>query len=384
MATTAALGLAALRQKLVDETGLVSSLPQFSHLPLPDWDQFVVGGHEIRQTSLVDEASRLHRESRVFDDNTLVACQDDLRQTDDQVRPGTLWNVGPTIRELASPDYIAAGEATPREIVDRLQADLVDFRQRFKLGEVIIVNLASTEAALDQALWPASCAETESLLASSTCPLPASCLYAIAALDLGMPYVNFTPSLGATPAGINELAQQRNTCHAGRDGKTGETLLKSVLAPMFSARNLRIMSWVGHNIFGNMDGQVLLDPVNKAAKVESKDHLLQEMLGYAPQTLVTIEHIRSMSDWKTAWDHIHFSGFLGTPMTMQFTWQGCDSLLAAPLVLDLARFTAVARQRSQSGPLVFLSSFFKSPLGQKNQSFADQTQLLLEWAQRAG
>jgi myo-inositol-1-phosphate synthase len=190
--------------------------------------------------------------------------------------------------------------------------------------------------------------------------------------------------LGATPAGIGDLAQQRDTCHAGRDGKTGETLLKSVLAPMFAARNLHVMSWVGHNIFGNMDGQVLDDPENKAAKVKSKDHLLQEMLGYAPQTLVTIEHIRSMGDWKTAWDHIHFTGFLGTLMTMQFTWQGCDSLLAAPLVLDLARFTVVARQRNQTGPLTFLSSFFKSPLGHNNQSFAEQTRLLHEWAQPLG
>ena len=92
----------------------------------------------------------------------------------------------------------------------------------------------------------------------------------------------------------------------GHDGKTGETLLKSVLAPMFAARNLQVMSWVGHNIFGNMDGKVLDDPANKQAKVASKDHLLQQILGYTPQTLVSIEYIESLGDWKTAWDHIHF------------------------------------------------------------------------------
>ena len=380
VATTVALGLAALQRKLIGETGLVSSLSAFSHLPLPDWDQFVVGGHEIRTTSLVDEAGRLHRESRVFDPETLTTCHNDLEQTNEQVRPGTLWNVGPTIHELAAPDYATAREAKPLEVVRRLQADLRDFQQRFELSEVIVVNLASTEAPLDKAHWPATWAEAESQLASADCPLPASTLYAVATLDLAMPYINFTPSVGATPAGIDELARQRNTCHAGRDGKTGETLLKSVLAPMFADRNLQVMSWVGHNIFGNMDGRVLDNPVNKAAKVKSKDHLLQEMLGYAPQTLVTIEHIQSMNDWKTAWDHIHFRGFLGTAMTMQFTWQGCDSLLAAPLVLDLARFTAVARRRNQTGPLAFLSSFFKSPLGHDNQSFSDQMRLLRDWA----
>ncbi len=381
VATTVALGLAALRRKLTDEIGLVSSLPEFAHLPLPTWDQFVLGGHEIRTPSLAEEALRLHRESRVFDQATLTACRDDLDQIDERIRPGTLWSVGPTIGELATSGYVPSPEATPLDVVRRLQADLEAFRQRFELDQIVVVNLASTEAPTDQSLWPATWEQAESQLRTHDCPLPASTLYAIAALDLGQAYVNFTPSLGATPAGIDELSRKRGTCHAGRDGKTGETLLKSVLAPMFAARHLQVMSWVGHNIFGNLDGQVLDDPRHKAAKVKSKDHLLQQILGYAPQTLVTIEHIRSLSDWKTAWDHIHFRGFLGTPMTMQFTWQGCDSLLAAPLVLDLARFATVARGHNQTGPLTFLSSFFKSPLGQNNQSFADQNRLLHDWAQ---
>ena len=143
---------------------------------------------------------------------------------------------------------------------------------------------------------------------------------------------------------FGDLAAQRGTCHAGHDGKTGETLLKSVLAPMFAARNLEVMSWVGHNIFGNLDGLVLDDPANKAAKIKGKDQLVRQILGYDPQTLVSIEYIRSLGDWKTAWDHIHFRGFLDTPMTLQFTWQGCDSLLAAPLVLDLVRFVELSHR----------------------------------------
>ena len=137
---------------------------------------------------------------------------------------------------------------------------------------------------------------------------------------------------------------------------------------------------MGHNIFGNMDGQVLNDPVNKKTKVDSKDKLLGQMLGYDPQTHISIEYIKSLGDWKTAWDHIHFRGFLGTPMTMQFTWQGCDSILAAPLVLDLARFTELAQRRGQSGLLTHLSSFFKSPLGTTENDFSKQFQMLLNWA----
>ena len=123
------------------------------------------------------------------------------------------------------------------------------------------------------------------------------------------------------------------------------------------------MSWVGHNIFGNRDGLVLDDPANKASKVETKDRVVTEILGYKPATLVTIEYIPDMGDWKTAWDHIHFQGFLGTQMTLQFTWQGCDSLLAAPLAIDLARLADLEKQRGGKGPDAPPACFFKSPEG---------------------
>ena len=270
---------------------------------------------------------------------------------------------------------------SPRAAVQRLQADFKSFEQEFGLGQVIVVNVASTEPATNYVDLPPRWEDVERLLdEGSACPLSASSLYAIAALDLGMPFINFTPSPGATPPAIGELAELRKTCHAGQDGKTGETLLKSVLGPMFAARNLEVMSWVGHNIFGNMDGQVLDDPVNKSAKIEGKDKLLGHILGYDPQTLVTIEYIRSLGDWKTAWDHIHFRGFLGTPMTMQFTWQGCDSLLAAPLVLDLVRLVELSHRRGETGLLSHLGSFFKRPLGLDDHAFSEQLALLNQWA----
>jgi len=156
--------------------------------------------------------------------------------------------------------------------------------------------------------------------------------------------------------------------------------MKSVLAPMFAQRNLRVMSWVGHNIFGNMDGRVLDNPANKQTKVASKDRLLGEILGYRPKTLTSIEYVPDLGDWKTAWDHIHFAGFLGVPMTLQFIWQGCDSFLAAPLVLDLVRLTELAWRRGQVGSMPFLSSFFKSPYGVSEHRFDRQFEMLEEWA----
>jgi myo-inositol-1-phosphate synthase len=214
------------------------------------------------------------------------------------------------------------------------------------------------------------------------CALPASSLYAIAALGAGYSYINFTPSLGSSPTAVDDLSMRQKSRHYGCDGKTGETLMKSVLAPMFARRNLQVLSWVGHNIFGNMDGQVLNDPANKHSKVASKDHLIREILGYKPNTLVSIEYLPDLGDWKTAWDHIHFNGFLGVPMTLQFTWQGCDSVLAAPLVLDLVRFTELARRRGEIGKMKFLASFFKSPYGVTEHNFERQYRWLEEWAEK--
>lgn len=381
IASTTLVGLAALKRNLIGNSGLVSQLPEFRALGLAPWPDFVVGGHEIRNVRLFDEALRLVTESRAIERHLVEAAQEELDQIDQRIRPGTVCNVGPTIEQFAGaniPRY-----ELPRQALERISGDLTEFAETHQLRHVIVVNIASTEPAVELTSVPKTWAALEPLLDQpELCPLPASSLYAIAALNLGYSYINFTPSLGSAPEAIDELAQLRGTRHMGCDGKTGETLMKSVLAPMFASRHLQVMSWVGHNIFGNMDGKVLDDPTNKAGKVASKDHLLADILGYRPQTLVSIEYIESLGDWKTAWDHIHFAGFLGTPMTLQFIWQGCDSLLAAPLVLDLIRFTELAWRRGETGKLTFLASFFKSPYGVDEQSFIHQFQMLQEWAGR--
>ncbi|MCI0492665.1 MAG: inositol-3-phosphate synthase [Planctomycetes bacterium] len=381
VASTATLGLLAMRKGLSEPTGLVTALPEFARLDLATWDQFVVGGHEIRESTLFDALDRLRTESRVLEPAVIDACRAELTEIDSRIRRGSLTGCGPTIGRLAGEAMRPLAEEPPRDTIRRLQGDLREFQQATKAARVIVVNLASTEPVAVQSSLPESWKELDRLLEESArVPLPASSLYAIAALDLGMPYVNFTPSLGATLPAIQELAEVRGTCHAGQDGKTGETLLKSVLAPMFAARNLEVLSWVSHNIFGNLDGQVLDDPAHKASKIKGKDALLGKILGYAPQSHVSIEFIRSLGDWKTAWDHIHFRGFLGTPMTLQFTWQGCDSLLAAPLVLDLARLVELSSRRGETGVLSHLGSFFKQPIGLEEHKFSQQYCQLLAWA----
>jgi myo-inositol-1-phosphate synthase len=379
VATTAALGLAALSRRLTDETSLVTALPLFDPLDLDDPGQFVVGGHDIRRGSFSESVRDFQQRANVFDRDLTDACQPELQAWSENVRPGTVFNNGDTITRLADlPDVQKAD--TARAAIDRIQADLRAFRGKNRLDQLVVLNVASTEPPFDLSDVHQSLDKlTPAFDRRHANVLPASSLYAYAALDLGLPYVNFTPSLGASLPALLELAQERKAVTGGKDGKTGETLLKSVLAPMFALRNWRILSWVGHNIFGNRDGIVLNDPANKASKIKTKDQLVQQIVGYKPQTHVSIEYIESLDDWKTAWDHIHFRGFLGTKMTMQFTWQGCDSILAGPLVLDLARLALFAQRRGEVGVLKHLACFFKNPMGVDEHDFFKQFAMLEQY-----
>ena len=166
----------------------------------------------------------------------------------------------------------------------------------------------------------------------------------------------------------------------GNDGKTGETLVKSALAPMFKYRNLKVLTWQGYNILGDRDGQVLADPENKRAKIESKDGVLSHILGYPLHTHVGIDYVPSLNDLKTAWDFIHFKGFLDFKMSLQFTWQGCDAILAAPIVIDMVRFAEFARRKGEAGLMTWLSCFFKSPVGVDEHDLHFQFHHLMDYA----
>jgi myo-inositol-1-phosphate synthase len=381
--TTVALGLAALRRGLTDSTGLVTESSLLRSLDLDDPAHFVVGGHDIRRTSLEQTVREFQQRSNIFEPSLVEPCLPLLREWAANVRPGTVLNAGETIAHLAElPETREV--VTAQAAVKRIQADLEEFRHTRKLDQLVVVSVASTEPPFPLQDVHESVARLEPALAKrSAAPvLPASSLYALAALDLGLPYVNFTPSLGASFPAALEVARERGAVVAGKDGKTGETLLKTVLAPMFACRNLRILSWVGHNIFGNRDGLVLNDPRNKESKVRTKDQVIAQIVGYKPQTHVSIEYIESLDDWKTAWDHIHFQGFLGVKMTMQFTWQGCDSILAGPLVIDLARLALLAQRRGEVGVLRHLACFFKNPMGVEEHDFFKQCAMLEAYAKQ--
>lgn len=227
-----------------------------------------------------------------------------------------------------------------------------------------MVNVASTEPAAN----------------GST--LPPSSLYAAAALRAGCPYVNFTPSTGLHHPALAPVAESSGLPYAGRDGKTGQTLLRSALGPMFAQRALTVRAWSGTNLLGGGDGAALADPAAAEAKNAGKGRVLADTLGATPEGQVHIDDVPVLGDWKTAWDHVAFDGFLGTRMILQTIWQGCDSALAAPLVLDLARLAARAHEAGLSGPLTELAFFFKDPVGDAPSALAEQHAEMQMFARR--
>ena len=364
VATTTIAGAAAFRAGLVPLAGCVSELPDFAGVPLPALGDLVFGGHEVIDLPLGKRAEQLAA-AGVLPAELPALVAEDLAATDAEIKPGT-----PLPGETG-------GQAAA---VARIAADLTDFRDRLGLGRLVVVNVASTEPPLppgpDRLSWTALRAG----LADGTATLPPSSLYACAAAYAGAAFVDFTPSTGARLPALDELAHSRGVPYAGSDGKTGETLVRSVLAPMFAYRALRVRSWSGTNLLGGGDGATLADPATAASKSRSKQRVLRDSLGYPVEGLVHIDHVATMGDWKTAWDHVTFDGFLGVRMSLQFTWQGCDSALAAPLVLDLARFAALALDRGELGPLPALGFFFKDPVASDDHELGSQFRRLRDWA----
>ena len=209
--------------------------------------------------------------------------------------------------------------------------------------------------------------------------LPAS-----AAIESGSAYAGFTPSAGLSLPALQELAAQRGIPFAGQDGKTGETLIRTALAPMFGARGLHVHSWAGANLLGGGDGATLADPDAVQSKLASKTRGLRTLVGEHVVAPLHIDNVPDLGDIKTAWDHIHAEGFLGSRITMQTIWSAYDSMLAAPLVLDLARLLALADAAGAGGVVPELGFFFKDPWGSDVHDFGQQTDDLITWAQSTG
>ncbi len=380
ISTCLAYGLAGIREGMLEPIGVITEKDPFNRLRLVDLDALVLGGHDVCRRDLSHSAGELVKNG-ILTSDLVTASSDFAAEFETRIRPGTLDGADVGFADL-DPRAARLSPRPPREQIAAIAADVADFKALHKLERVVVVNVASTEAFREERPEWASLALFESALDAGVAQ-PASMLYAYAALSGGMPYVNFTPSRGASLPALRELALERRVPHCGNDGKTGETLVKTVLAPLFTARALKVLSWQGYNMLGNRDGAVLSDSAHKETKVRNKNEALRQLLGDAAvHTHVGIDYVPSLQDWKTAWDYVHFEGFLGAKMSLQFTWTGSDSALAAPLVLDLVRLADLSAARGEVGEMPHTACFFKAPLGGGTHDFHAQFQALLAYADR--
>ena len=377
IATTLVVGALAARRGLLPLEALLTETEPFRGLGLPDPLEVAFGGCDLRAGALADSAPGAIASIGSFPERVVDALLPELAAI--PVTRGILRGGGRGVAALAGDEPLAELrelQGSARDAIARVGADL----RAFAAGApALVVNLASTEPPPDPALAEWDEDALERALDADDPRVPASSLYAYAAIRAGLPYVNFTPSVGAALPALVAMARAAGVPLAGRDGKTGETLLKTALAPMFPIRALTVEGWYGTNILGNTDGRVLADPDNRASKITTKKGVLEACLGYAPDGDVRIDYFPPLGDHKVAWNFIQFRGWGGHRMRMQFTWEGTDSVLAAPLVLDIARLVELARRRGESGPIGAFGLFFKSPEGSAEMNLHRQYDTLLRW-----
>jgi len=381
LATTLVVGARAIARGLQAPRGLMTETDAARDIPLQPLADMVFGGHEIRPGDYPSQAAEIQERTGTLPFPLLRTLQKDLLAASKNVTTGVVPNAGKAITDLQEGRRPKAPRL--RAQVEKVQADLQAFAKRHRLDRIVCVNLTSTEPPLRaQAAHKTLAAFDRAIDRNDVRAVRPSAIYAYAAASLGLPLIHFTPSNSALLPAIREMFAETGAPYMGCDGKTGETLVKSALAPMFKYRDLRVLTWQGYNMLGDRDGRVLADRANKSAKVASKDALLQQILGYPLHSHVGIDYVPSLHDLKTAWDFVHFEGFLGFKMALQFTWQGCDSILAAPLVLDMVRLADLAARRGESGPMHHLACFFKQPIDGKQHDLHEQWHLLVDYLDR--
>ena len=258
---------------------------------------------------------------------------------------------------------------TKRELAEALRKDIRDFKAKHGCDRLVMVWCASTEVFIAPGPTHQTMATLEKAMDANDPSVAPSMLYAYAAIMEGVPYANGAPNLSCDVPALEALAKEKGVPIGGKDFKTGQTMLKTVLAPMFKARMLGVAGWYSTNILGNRDGEVLDDPESFKTKEESKlgvlEHTLQPKL--YPDLYgnifhkVRINYYPPRGDNKEGWDNIDIFGWLGYPMQIKVDFLCRDSILAAPLVLDLALFFDLAGRSGMSGIQEWLSFYFKSP-----------------------
>ncbi|HEY2435516.1 MAG TPA: inositol-3-phosphate synthase [Vicinamibacterales bacterium] len=260
--------------------------------------------------------------------------------------------------------------SSKQDLAEQVRADIQKFKRDRGLSRLVMVWCGSTEIYLQESAVHASIEAFEQGLARNDENIPSSMIYAYAAIKEGIPYANAAPNLSADIPALIQLAQQTGSPLAGKDLKTGQTLIKTIVAPGLKARLIGVEGWYSTNILGNRDGEVLDDPESFKTKEESKksvlDYIFQPKL--YPELyeklchVVRINYYPPRGDNKEGWDNIDIFGWLGYSMQLKINFLCRDSILAAPIVLDSALFLDLSRRAGMSGIQEWLSFYYKSPM----------------------
>ena len=277
---------------------------------------------------------------------------------------------------------------TKRDLAEQLRQDMRDFKAKNKCDRLVIVWCASTEIFIKPGPQHATIEQFEQAMERNDDAISPAMLYAWAAIMEGIPYCNGAPNLAVDTLALQQLASDRGVPISGKDFKTGQTWMKTVIAPGLKARMLGLAGWYSTNILGNRDGEVLDDPASFKTKEESKLSVLHTIL--QPETypdlykdfshVVRINYYPPRGDNKEGWDNIDIVGWMGYPMQIKINFLCRDSILAAPIVLDLALFSDFAHRAGMKGIQEWLSFYYKSPMAAaglqpEHDLFIQQTKL---------
>lgn len=245
------------------------------------------------------------------------------------------------------------------EAITLLEKNIDEFKDMFSLKTVIVIFLGSPSKKSQDELKRYT---YEEILDQNINAVPSGLLYAIAAIRKHAHFIDFTPSETLEFSFLWSLAEQYGVQLSGRDGSTGQTMLKLTIANMLRIRNLKLNAWYSTNILGNHDGYILSDPDYCETKIEDKMNGIAPLLGYDDfEHKVTIDFFKTRFDSKESWDSIDFSGWLNTPMQLKINWQGEDAILSAPLILDIIRLVAFGAKKDLRGFQKQLGLFYKHP-----------------------
>lgn len=329
-------------------------------VPLEELDALVFAGWDINNENLYEICIR----SGVLEKTLLNQVRESLERI--SVMKGAFDRQ--YVRKLDG-DWVKTGQ-NKMDLAEQIIADIETFNNESRVQANVMIWCGSTEVFLRDGEVHSTLEKFEQGLVADDPGIAPSMIYAYAALKMGIPYANGSPNLAVDIPALEELAQKNAVPIAGKDFKTGQTLMKTILSPGLKARQIGINGWFSTNILGNRDGEVLDDPESFKTKEESKLGVLESILQPAlyPDLYkdiyhkVRINYYPPRGDNKEGWDNIDIFGWLGYPMQIKIDFLCRDSILAAPIVLDLALFLDLAKRSGMKGIQEWLSFYFKSPM----------------------